>query len=182
MNKLVWIFDKFLEVGVGMLVCIATMVGFAEVISRYVLGASLGWSFEFLQIVLVYITFFGGFLATRQGSHLRVTVVVEAMPKPLRTVCFLLSQIGIGITTVVMTVWGWDYAFRFSDTTTDMLRIPVSYLYIAVPIIGFAMTCQVVADIVIGMRKAIFTGEAETFDFALPGFGDDMPQQGGKST
>lgn len=177
MRNLVQLCDKVLELGVGALIVVATTVGFAEVISRYVLGASIGWSFEFLQIVLVYTTFFGGFLASRQRGHLRVTVVVEAMPPVLRQLCFVLSQIGIGITTVVMMVWGWDYAFRFTDTTTDMLRIPVVYLYLAVPIIGFAMTCQVIADLVIGLRQMMATGEAETFDFSLPGFGDDTPEQ-----
>lgn len=172
-----WIFDKLLELVVGALIVAATAVGFAEVISRYALGASIGWSFEFLQIILVYITFVGGFLATRQRSHLRVTVVVEAMPRLARFICFVVAQIGIAITTVVMTIWGWDYAFRFTGSTTDMLRIPVLYLYIIVPICGFAMSCQVVADLIIGVRRFFAIGEAENLDFVLPGFGEDMMNQ-----
>lgn len=169
-----WIFDKLLEILVGALIVVATGVGFAEVISRYAFGSSIGWSYEFLQITLVYMTFVGGFLATRTRSHLRVTVVVEAMPRVARFICFIVAQLGIAITTIVMTIWGWDYAFRFTGSTTDILRIPVVYLYIVVPLCGFAMTGQVVADIIIGVRKFIATGEAETFDFVLPGFGEDM--------
>lgn len=173
-----WVFDKLLEVVVGALIVAATAVGFVEVISRYVIGSSISWSFEFLQIILVYITFIGGFLATRKRSHLRVTVVVEALPRWPRFICFLVGQLGIAVTTIVMTIWGWDYAFRFAGATTDMLRIPVVYLYIVVPLCGFAMSCQVVADIVNGLKLFIATGEAEDFDFVLPGFGEEMDKGG----
>ncbi|MFN3209086.1 MAG: TRAP transporter small permease [Roseovarius sp.] len=166
------VLDIILEIAVAALIVAATAVGFAEVICRYLLGSSMGWSFEFLQIILVYITFVGGFLASRKRGHLRVTVLVEKLPRHLHLVCFLLAQSGIAITTVVMTVWGWEYAFRFPDTTTDMLRIPVVYLYIIVPLCGFAMTCQVVCDVVIGLRNFISGAEPETFDATLPGFDD----------
>jgi len=173
------IFDMILEITVAALIVAATGVGFTEVVFRYALGSSIGWSFEFLQILLVFITFVGGFLASRKRSHLRVTVLVEALPRSLRMLCFLLAQIGIAITTVVMTVWGWDYALRFQDTHTDMLRIPVVYLYIIVPICGFAMTCQVIADIWTGVRDFVAKGEPESFDFCLPGFDDIEPDTKG---
>lgn len=172
-----WVFDKLLELVVGGLIVAATGVGFAEVISRYAMGASISWSFEFLQIILVYITFIGGFLATRHRSHLRVTVVVEALPRWPRFICFLLGQLGIAVTAIVMTIWGWDYAFRFAGAKTDMMRVPVVYLYIIVPLCGFAMSCQVVADIINGLRQFIATGEAEDFDFVLPGFGEEMDRE-----
>lgn len=170
-------FDMTLEIAVAALIVAATGIGFTEVIFRYVLGSSLGWSFEVLQIILVYITFVGGFLASRKRGHLRVTVLVERLPRQMRMACFLIGQIGIGVTTLVMTIWGWEYAFRFPGTTTDMLRIPVIYLYIIVPICGFAMTCQVVCDILVGVRNFAAYGNAETFDFTLPGFEDDIPEQ-----
>ncbi len=176
-----WIFDKILEMAVGAMIVAATAVGFAEVISRYVLGNSINWSFEFLQIVLVYTTFVGGFLATRNRSHLRVTVIVEMLPRYVRLGCFLLAQLGISVTTVVMTIWGWDYAFKFTGTATDMMHIPVVYLYIIVPICGFAMTCQVLVDTLLGLRRFVLRGEAETFDFVLPGFGEEMDRKAIKS-
>ncbi len=175
------VFDIILEIAVGALIVAATAVGFTEVVFRYALGSSIGWSFEFLQIILVYITFVGGFLASRKRGHLRVTVLVEKMPRALRMIFFLLAQIGIAITTVVMTIWGWDYAFRFPDTTTDMLRIPVAYLYIIVPICGFAMSCQVVCDIVNGLRNYISGGEPESFEMTLPGFEDIEAPTGARS-
>lgn len=177
-----WIFDKLLEVAVGALIVVATVVGFAEVVSRYALGGSIGWSYEFLQIVLVYITFVGGFLATRTQSHLRVTVIVEALPRNIRFICFLVAKIGVAITTIVMTIWGWEYAFRFSGSSTDILRVPVVYLYIVVPICGFAMTLQVIADLVMGIWKFFTEGEAEKFDFTLPGFGEEMDAEKGLQT
>ncbi|WP_324754237.1 TRAP transporter small permease [Roseovarius sp. Pro17] len=175
------VLDIILEIAVAALIVAATAVGFTEVIFRYLLGSSIGWSFEFLQIILVYITFVGGFLASRKRGHLRVTVLVEKMPRTLRMICFLLAQIGIAITTVVMTIWGWDYAFRFPDTTTDMIRIPVVYLYIIVPLCGFAMSCQVVCDIVIGLRNYLSGDEPEKFGISLPGFDDIEEPAGARS-
>lgn len=136
---------------------ISVAIAFLEVVLRYVFNLSLGWSFEFLLILLTYMSFFGAYLALRSRAHLRILVIYFKLPRLGQTIMFVVNQIGVGVTVVVMAWWGWEYAFRFPGKTTLILGWPVSALYFVIPATGAAMTLQVLWDLYRGLRR-VFAG------------------------
>jgi TRAP-type C4-dicarboxylate transport system permease small subunit len=149
------IVDRTLEALVSALLVVTVVIAFTEVVFRYGLNSSLEWSFEFLLIVLTYMTFVSAFLALRKRAHLRILVILLALPRPGQALVFVLNQIGIGVTVAVMTYWGWDLAWKFPFKVTLILGWPVTWLYIIIPISGAAMGLQVVWDLAAGIRRLL---------------------------
>ena len=149
--------DRILEATIAVMLIITVVVAFLEVVLRYGFNTSLIWSFEFLLIVLTYMSFVGALLALRQRAHLRILVIYFMLPHIGQVILFVINQLAIGVTTVVMAYWGWDYAFRFIEKTTLILEWPVTWLYIVIPLSGVAMTLQVLHDLYKGLRR-VFSG------------------------
>src|SRR5678815_2021951 len=61
-----------------------TIVLVAQVLSRYVLNASLVWSEELARYLTVWLTFLGVGLGVRSGTHFGVTIILERIPQPVR--------------------------------------------------------------------------------------------------
>ncbi len=149
--------DRILEAIIAVMLIILVAIAFLEVVLRYVFNTSLVWSFEFLLVILTYMSFVGALLALRKRAHLRVLVIFFMLPRIGQAVLFVINQLGIGVTTAVMAYWGWEYAFRFTEKTTLILGWPVTWLYIVIPASGAAMTLQVLWDLYKGLRR-VFAG------------------------
>ena len=147
------IIDRILEGLIAVLLLASVVVACLEVGLRYIFNSSLGWSFEFLLILITYMTFIGAYLALRMRAHLRIMVLYLKLGRTGQFILFVLNQLGIGVTVSVMTWWGWDYTFRFPGKSTLMHLRPVAWLYIVVPIAGTAMLFQVAWDLWKGIRR-----------------------------
>lgn len=147
------IIDRILEAIIAVLLLVSVAITCLEVVLRYVFNTSLIWSFEFLLILITYMTFIGACLALRQGAHLRIMVLYLKLGRTGQLVLFVLSQIGIAVTVGVMCFWGWDFTFRFPGKGTLLLHWPVAWLYIVVPLAGTAMLLQVIWDLWRGVRR-----------------------------
>ncbi|HVL35488.1 MAG TPA: TRAP transporter small permease subunit, partial [Burkholderiales bacterium] len=70
--------DRFLAHAAALILLAMTLLALAEVVRRYVFGLSYEWQQDavtFITLSAVYL-FFG--ISQRHGSHLSVTVLVEA--------------------------------------------------------------------------------------------------------
>jgi TRAP-type C4-dicarboxylate transport system permease small subunit len=130
------IINKILEAMIAALLVAAVGVAFIAVIYRYVLQSSLSWSFEVSLALLTYITFLGGYLALRQGAHLKVDLLVRRLPFWARGVLFLFNQTVIATIGWIMAWHGGRQVLRFADQTTNFLEISTAWYYMAIPIAG----------------------------------------------
>lgn len=134
--------DRFFEAVAALLLSAITLLALAAVLARYVLNASLSWSSEVLVGLLVYVTFFCGYLALRKGAHLRIDVIAALLPSRGQWLLFFINQALIGVVCLVMVVWGLEQTLKFSHRTTLMLGAPQWMFYIAVPITGVGMLLE----------------------------------------
>ncbi|WP_217632682.1 TRAP transporter small permease [Marinobacter sp. AC-23] len=89
--------DRFFEAVAALLLSAITLLALASVMARYVLNTSLAWSSEILIGLLVYATFFCGYLALRQGAHLRIDVLVARLSRRAQWSIFFINQALIGV-------------------------------------------------------------------------------------
>ncbi len=68
-----------------------TALGFANVLVRYFTNYSLAATEELLTNGFLLLTIFGAAIAARNGEHLAVTILYDAVPKPLRRAILILS-------------------------------------------------------------------------------------------
>lgn len=122
---------------VGALVALV-MVGslLLGVFYRYVLGDSLVWSDEIASLAFTWTVFLYASALVREGGHVRVTLLVDALP-PLLSECveraIMLLVFGFGI---LMFWTGWNFAEFTSAQVSPAVRYPVWIKNAAVPASG----------------------------------------------
>lgn len=120
--------------------CLAAMsaVVFTNVALRYLTGSSIPWADEVARYLMIWMTFLGAGLVLRQGGHVAITNLREALPDRLQ----MALRAGLVLLLMGFFAWmiwvGWDYAQRARFQRTPATRISFSYIYAAMPI-GFAL-------------------------------------------
>ncbi len=113
----------------------------ANVVGRFVIGESIFFSEELNRILIILITFAGISYAARQGRHIRMSAIYDAMPPWLRKVMMVIITL---VTAVVMFALCY-FAVAYIDTQAGRgrvlpaLQIPVWWTLVWAPV-GFLMT------------------------------------------
>ncbi len=126
--------------------CVAAMVVLtgAQIVCREFFTA-LHWSEELIRYLLVWATFLGAGSVYRRMGHISVGVVQDIAPPRLRTVMRILCHLLCGTFFVVVALYGLDYAAMQARQLSPALRIPMSRVYMAIPV-GCAIMAVHVVD------------------------------------
>ncbi|MCC8108511.1 MAG: TRAP transporter small permease [Planctomycetes bacterium] len=137
--------------------CVAAMVVLtgAQIVCREFFTA-LHWSEELIRYLLVWATFLGAGSVYRRSGHISVGVVQDLVPPHLRTVMRILCHLLCGAFFVAVTIYGLDYAAMQSRQLSAALRIPMSRVYLAIPI-----GCAIMAIHVVDRLFALITERTE---------------------
>jgi len=149
LRRLARALDRHFEEGVcAVLVTLLAGLVFLQVVMRYVFRAPLSWTDEGAIYCMVWFVYIAAALAVRERAHIRVYNVVFALPAPLSTVLFVLSDAAwLAFNLIFMwvavdllqTMW----ARPFSSV---VLGIPQKWPYLVLPI-GFALMTLRLAQI-----------------------------------
>ena len=147
--------------GVVCVFCIAGMVILtgAQIACR-VWFTALAWSEELTRYLMVWATFLGASCVYRRCGHISVTVVRElfpvAMQKLMEVVCHLLC----GAFFIAAVLYGLDYMAIQSRQLSAALRIPMSWVYLAIPV-GCGIMAFHVVDLLLKMLPCGKAAEEE---------------------
>jgi len=136
-GALAWFERVLLAAGV-LLMAVNTV---ANVIGRFFFGQSIYFSQELNQILIVLITFVGIGYAARQGRHIRMTAIYDAMPDGGRKALMTVICVVTGLTMLALAWYSYGYVASVyaSGRIFSALQIPIWLAYVWVPI-GFAIT------------------------------------------
>ncbi len=113
----------------------------ANVVGRFVFAESIYFSEELNRILIILITFAGISYAARQGRHIRMSAIYDALPPPARKGMMVTIAV---VTAVFMFGLCW-YSISYMETQASRgrvlpaLQIPVWWTLVWVPV-GFFMT------------------------------------------
>jgi len=134
--------DRIFEFICAVLMAGVVLITTATIVFRYILQSSLPWSYEVLLGLMVYLTFFSGYVALRQGAHLRIDVVVGRLPLRAQMAVYLINQLVVIGVSLVMVIWGTEQTINYSDRFSLMLNIPQPVFYAVIPLAGAAMIIE----------------------------------------
>jgi TRAP-type C4-dicarboxylate transport system permease small subunit len=125
--------------GVGVLLMATVSVG--NIFGRFFLGESLFFAEELNQFLIILITFIGIGYAARQGRHIRMSALFDALPDAGRKTLMVVIAL---VTAAAMFVLAWySYVYVVSVYETGRisasLRIPFFITQVWVPF-GFVVT------------------------------------------
>ena len=118
---------------VAMMAAMVALV-FANVISRYVFNYSIIWAEELSQYLMVWIAFLGAGLAMREGRHVSVQMLQEALPQPVARFLRILLEIAILLFLASLVVLGVMFVRFAWDQETPVMNISAGIPYAAVPV------------------------------------------------
>ena len=133
MKIIKWL-DDYFEV----LICSIALVGLfvamiLSVFFRYVLNNSLTWVAEVGCYLFVWFSLVGVGYSTKMGAHLRVDILVNLAPAPLRKVLDIVAELSMTLFFLYMSVEGMKAirSIMENGTTSPALRMPMWVLYIS---------------------------------------------------
>ena len=133
--------SRFEGVMLALGVIAMTVNTIAAVISRYVFNSAITVTDELNMIFIVVVTFAGLSYAARNGRHIRMSAIYDAMPAKIR------KALMIGMTSITsafmffLSFYSVNYIVEVyqSGRILPALGLPVFYIYLWVPI-GFVVT------------------------------------------
>ena len=105
-----------------------------EVILRYVLSHSLIFTEELSRYLMVWIVFLGSALAIRDGSHIRITVLVNRLSPRLQQLMQMAAYCLTLIFLTVITIEGLKILPRQLHQMCITIDISLFYFYLAIPV------------------------------------------------
>jgi TRAP-type C4-dicarboxylate transport system permease small subunit len=123
-----------------------------QVISRYALNAAFPWTEELARIDLIYLTFIGSIVAFQRRQHLKIEIVVHALPRGarrwLRVIVDLASMLVLGV-----VVWqGAPLLHKFWPMLSAALNWPTTIFYFPVVLGCFVMLVYTALDVMAAIR------------------------------
>jgi TRAP-type C4-dicarboxylate transport system permease small subunit len=112
---------------------------FANVVMRYVFNQSIFWVEEFTQIQMIWVAYLGAGLALREGRHVAVDMLQDALPAPVRRAIRWFIALATALFLLALVVLGVQIAeFTWSQETPAM-GLPAGLPYLGIPLGAAAM-------------------------------------------
>ena len=105
-----------------------------QVFSRFVLGHSWTWMEEFATIMFVWMIYLAISAAVTHRKHLRIDVLLEAVPFQAKKVMLIASNVIFAAFNIYISVIMVDVIKLLGSSKTTMLGIPQQLVYIVIPI------------------------------------------------
>lgn len=113
----------------------------ANVVGRFVLQYSLFFSEELNRILIILITFAGISYAARQGRHIRMSAIYDALPAAVRRNLMIVIALITSLAMFALCYFSIGYITKvaISGRVLPALQLPVYWIFLWVPV-GFFMT------------------------------------------
>lgn len=139
-------FGRMAEVLTGGAVVVQTIVVFAQVCFRYLLKSPLVWAEELARYLLVFISFFGGYVALRAGALAKVDVLKEKLPGKPAKVLGVLADVLAFLLLIAVAYYGTKLALSptIVKQWSPAMGLPMYWAYGIIPVAAVIMAFHLV--------------------------------------
>lgn len=118
---------RALELVLALAFITAVLLNFTNVVGRYVFGFALLGADEVEVFIMVGMTFLGAAIVTRRNQHLRMDVLVQFMPRPLKLALRVAEHLLLIALAGFVISQSWFYAGQMLriGRRSDMAGVPM---------------------------------------------------------
>ncbi|WHX42673.1 TRAP transporter small permease [Mesobacillus sp. AQ2] len=143
--------NKLLNIAIAFSLAAMSFAVFGNVVLRYVFNSGLTWSEEISRYLFVWMVFLGAIAALKDKMHLGVDIVVNALPKKLQKLVFLISNAIVLYLLWLVLQGSWKMTILNMNSTGPATGMPLSYLYG----IGIVSSIWMMLLVIASLLKAI---------------------------
>ena len=143
--------NKLMEVFLVSIFALLVLDVLFQVFSRYVLESSVSWTEEYARFSLIWISIIGAAYLHAKREHLSMDFIYEKLSAAnKKKTAILIEVLVILFALIVMVIGGFNlvYTTLHLGQLSGTLRIPLGYIYSALPISGLLMMCFSVYHII----------------------------------
>jgi TRAP-type C4-dicarboxylate transport system permease small subunit len=161
--KLTKIVDHLLAALLILIVVSMVVTVAANVFCRFVLNFSLYWGDEVAQILLVWLTFLGAALVSKDASHYSVTFLVDSLPPAIRRLAIAFGYLISILAICILLYFSAEVTWRIADWVMPATGITRSLVYGACPVGCLFMLAYTVNNLINHLQdKNTMTSDTET--------------------
>lgn len=134
------------------LVAATAIITCLAVFFRYVLNSALGWPQEIGGYLLVWISFVGAYLASRDQAHVRFEVLVAKLPSRARHLLRLAVDVVLVGYFLVLLQTSMRVIGTVGATNIETLSIPYGVFMAALPVGATLLVVALLIDILKRLR------------------------------
>ena len=131
MKKIISNIDIIISCVALIVVILSVLYG---VIMRYVFNSPPAWTNELAGVAFTWVVFFGSSAAFKRKMHIGIELLVDSAPSSIKRGLIVIAELIVFIFLSFMVIYGFIYAIAAYQQPTSVLRIPNTYIYIAIPI------------------------------------------------
>lgn len=127
------------------LAVVMTVVLFLQVVMRYVFNIALSWSEELSMGLFTWIVMIGGSVGVRDGFHVRISLLPDALPSRARLALDRLFDIGTLVFGIALLFAGHVYVRETTGQISAAVGYPIEMLHAAAPVCGALVALHALA-------------------------------------
>ena len=145
--------DRAVDFFLVLLMVAMAVVVFLQVFYRYVLDAPLSWPEEIARLLVVWLTFVGGYMAMREHRHVGFDLLVKKVSPRVQAVIRILGRAMVVVFLLVVVGQGWIFMRKFIGVEMPYTGLSIGiFAYSVFPISGALMILQAVVDFADSVR------------------------------
>lgn len=153
--------DKALEWFTIILVGAICLIVIWQVFTRFVINNPSSWSEEISRYLLIWISFLGGSLGLKHGTHMGLVLVTDKIKDlKVRIALHILSYLVCIFIGYIFLHYGSVYTLSGMKRNMMCCNIPMGYVYIIMPISGLIIlmnSLEIVAKDAIAIIRGDFS-------------------------
>lgn len=144
------------------LLWVALVILFIQVVLRYVFHYSTAWAEELARYAQLWLIFISASFATKTHAHVRIDALVSVWPKKWRPYIYDIGDFIWMICNLIVVYFGFHYTvkvYQMGSIATG-LKISLAWIYAAIPVGYLLMTLRLIQIKVCTIRDRIRGGKA----------------------
>ena len=135
MNKVFHVIDTVIKYLLVVLVAVLSVLGIYQVIGR-ALGHAPAWTEESIRFLFVWATCVGAAVGVKEHIHIGIDVLVKLLPNIGQKIMAIIVQIALCVFDVFLIRAGAILVQKTMNQPSPAMRLPMGYVYLAVPVLG----------------------------------------------
>ena len=142
LNKISLYLDKFVRILICLILFLMLFLVVTQVFLRYVFEMPLAWTDEVSRYLMTWLVFIGASVASKEASHLGVTILYEKFNIKTKTFLTIFMNIAICVFLVFVIVHGYSLLMAIKKAKSPVLQISMAIPYTSVFIGSILMIFQ----------------------------------------